>query len=402
MGELLGAGNEGVVFRATMADWSVVVKFMRTDRTSVRQKRTDALIKQDLSRSVDVRIAAPFDAVVRSGLVGHVSAFAPGINVSDLEHNPALLNLRQRVMTTIELGLLLAKLHSHGLAFGDLNKGAVRVQIVDSETVQVHLVDLDSVVMRGVPLPLTLGTPDTAAPELRNGEQPKSVALWQAADWTAFGHIALELLLAKTASCGIDSPELQVDAYMGIPPCLRSDDYGARVDRGAGLPSESLPPDLKRLLARLFDPNPTVRDGKRFLMALATELLNNHQLLCGTCGAAYFAHAARHLCFACGKQLAATLKVVLPTGEVKRVEQSLQLTCEQLGGHPALGRLPARIFTLGSATYLSTLNPSCPVYLYRNGARMLLPVGIHIPMLPNDRVQFGDKSATAMLFRAVI
>jgi tRNA A-37 threonylcarbamoyl transferase component Bud32 len=45
-----------------------------------------------------------------------------------LGENPAALNLRQRVMAVLKLGALLAKLHAVDIAFGDLNKGAVKVR----------------------------------------------------------------------------------------------------------------------------------------------------------------------------------------------------------------------------------------------------------------------------------
>lgn len=172
VGAPLGAGNEGLVLRGEMDGKAVAVKVLRPDRTGTRLERTRALVAKQLASSVDAHIAGPFDQLDFNGRAGHISWLVPGTDVAALPDLPMLLNSRQRVMATIRLGVLLAKIHRAGMAFGDLNKGAVRVLPAGEQDAEVYLVDLDSAVLRGVPLPPTLGAPDTAAPELRRGEQP--------------------------------------------------------------------------------------------------------------------------------------------------------------------------------------------------------------------------------------
>jgi DNA-binding helix-hairpin-helix protein with protein kinase domain len=397
VGAPLGAGNEGLVLRGEMDGKAVAVKVLRPDRTGTRLERTRALVAKQLASSVDAHIAGPFDQLDFNGRAGHISWLVPGTDVAALPDLPMLLNSRQRVMATIRLGVLLAKIHRAGMAFGDLNKGAVRVLPAGEQDAEVYLVDLDSAVLRGVPLPPTLGAPDTAAPELRRGEQPRSVAGWRAADWTAYGHLAIELLLAKTAGCGIYDPEDQVNAFMDVPPFLGSDVQSQRIDRSAGLPSVVLPGEIRRLLARLFSRDPAVRDGAAFVKALSAEVMNNHQIQCKACGAAYFVHQDLPTCPGCRKVPCPALQVVLPDGSRRPVSSGLHLTRELMGNQPHVSRSHARLFRLGAVTFVTALATNSHTLLLRGGVRMELPLGIHVPVMPGDRLRLGAASATELL-----
>lgn len=401
LGEPLGGGNEGLVLRGEMDGRAVAVKVLRADRTGTRLDRTRALVALQLASRVDARVAGPFDQVEYEDRAGHVSPLMPGADVALLAEQPVLLNPRQRVMATIRLGALLARLHRTGIAFGDLNKGAVKVVPVGDSDAEVYLVDLDSVVMRGVALPPTLGAPDTAAPELRRGEQPRSVAGWQAADWAAYAHLAIELMLGKTAGCGIDDPDEQVNAFMNVPPFLRGDAHGLRIDRSAGLPSVVLPSDLRRLLTRLFHTDPTVRDGPAFVKALAAEVMNNHQVRCRTCGATFFTHLEVPACPGCGNALCPPLQLVLPDGSRQPVASGLHVTRSLMGHSPFVSRSHARLFRLGAVTFVASLTTTSCTLLLRGGVRMELPQGIHVPVMPGDRLQLGSTSYAEALLRAL-
>jgi len=390
VGAPLGGGNEGLVLRGECDGGAVAVKVLRPDRTGTRAARTRALVSKAVSTRIDPRIAAPFDIFEYEARVGHVSPLVPGIDVADLAERPAVLNPRQRLLAVLRLGGLLARLHRHAMAFGDLNKGAVKVCAAGDADAEVFLVDLDSAVMRGAPLPLTLGAPDTAAVELRRGEQPSTVEGWQACDWTAFGHIAVDLLLNKTAACGIDDAEAQVNAFMGMPPFLVETSEGARIDRAAGLPKATLGPGLCRLLGRLFDPRPTARDGTALVNALASEVINNHQIQCGSCHGASLVHAGATSCPLCSGRLCPPLRMNLFGGRTISLDRDLNVTRELLGGAKYVSRLHARVFRIGAITFVCSLTDTSQTRLIRDGVPMVLSRGIHVPLLPGDRLRFGS------------
>jgi serine/threonine protein kinase len=392
MGEPIGGGAEGLVMRGEYEGKSVAVKILRPDRTGTRQSRTRALVARALSVNVDSRIAGPFDMFEFDSRVGHVSPLAPGIDVNTLTEQPDVLNPRQRMMATLRLGALLARIHKNGIAFGDLNKGAVKVRPAGEGDAEVYLVDLDSSVMRGVSLPPTLGAPDTAAIELRLGKPPATVEGWQASDWTAFGHVAIELLLNKTAACGIDDPETQVEAFMGVPPFLKDTSGAAKVDRAAGLPRATLGPEICRLLGRLFDPRPALRDGAALVRALATEVVNNHQVLCGACRGAFLVHAAAPVCPICGAALCPPLQLVLTDSRRIPLTGDVAVTRDLLGGAAHVSRLHARLFRLGAVTFICSLTATSQTRLIRDACPMRLSRGIHVPLMPGDRLSFGSGS----------
>lgn len=380
----LGAGNEGVVFKAAMGSGCVALKLFKKDSTGRREQRTVAITRLNLSRSLTPSVAGPFDVVNWEGRIGHVAPLVQGISVGELVENPALLSPRQRVVASIKLGGLLLQLHRRGLAFGDLNKGAVKLLPKGTSNVDVGLVDLDSMVLRDAPPPLTLGTPDTCAPEMRRGEQPATLAAWQAADWTAYGHVVLELLLAKTAACGIDDPVSQVNAYMGIPPCLLESSRGRAIDLASGLPAQALPVELRRPLTRLFDVNPQRRCGTAFVQAMTSELINNHQVGCSHCGLQYFVHHDLNSCPGCGASAKQDYKVILPNGSCQRLcSQGLMLTRRLFGGNPQVDPMHVRLFTMGGVPFVCAHGATA---LRRKGASFLLPTGLHVPLIRGDRI----------------
>jgi DNA-binding helix-hairpin-helix protein with protein kinase domain len=390
VGAPLGEGGQGVVLRARCDREEVALKIFKAAGSGTSSERLSALVDRGIPTRVDSRIAAPTDIVEYEGRLGHVSRLLSGIDVGQLGDAPTALNQRQRAIATVKLGALLLKLHAAGMAFGDLNKGAVKIRPTGDADVEVGLVDLDSAVMKGVSLPGVLGTPDTAAPELRQSIQPSTVAGWQAADWTAFGHVAVDLLLAKTASCGIDDVEQQIQAYMGVPPFLQDTHCGRAVDRAAGLPSETLSRDVRATLRRLFEPDPGRRDGPGFVRTLLNEIVHNRQIQCGQCGALYFAHDQGRTCPMCARAPAPPMKVVLTTGRQMPLSGHLDMTREMLGGHAYISRLHARLFTLGSVPYVVSLTQSASTVLVRGSSRYQIGAMVDVPVLPGDRLQFGS------------
>jgi hypothetical protein len=379
----IGAGNEGAAYHAQLDGQPHVVKLFKMDCTGRRRERTRALVQLDLSRNLTQQLAAPFDEVDWEGHVGHVATFVPGLSMQELIDQPALLTPRQRVLATIKLGALLARVHGHGLAFGDLNKGAIKLQPLGPNVVDVGLVDLDSLVMPGQTLPMTLGTPDTSAPELRDGRQPKTVAAWQAADWTAFGHVALELLLAKTAACGIDEPLAQIQAFLDVPPCLRDTPQGRRVDGAAGLSAAILPLEVRRAFARLFDRNTAHRDGPGFVKALTSALVNNHQVACNQCGMQYFAHEQLSDCPGCGSSTTGFTLYLANGMKLPLSKEGLVLTGKLLNSTQVRPR-HARLFMLGPVVFVCAYAPTA---VMRRGVLMQLTEGIHVPLVKGDRVR---------------
>ena len=378
----LGAGNEGVVFRGILSGAAVAVKIFKPDASGRRARRTRALVEANLSRSVSSSIAGPFDELEEwEGRAGHVAPLVAGFTVQELVDSPGHLSPRQRLLATIKLGALIAALHRRGLAFGDLNKGAVKVAATEPGDVRVSLVDLDSAVLPGSVPPMTLGTPDTCAPELREGVQPVSVAAWQAADWCAYGHVALELLTLKTASCGLDDPAEQVAAFMGMPPCLQDSPRGLAIDLAAGLPVHALPMTVRRPLARLFCA-PAQRDGRALVQALASELVNNHQVACTRCGAQYLAADETPACPACGKSTGRDYQLVLPTGARHRINREGYVVGRAKHGNDRrIEPVHLRFFSMGAVPFVAAFGNTT---LRRAGRTFRLPMGIHVPLQRND------------------
>lgn len=396
----LGEGGQGVVFRARRDRDEVALKIFKAAGSGTSAERLAALVNRDIPGRIDPRIAAPIDIVDVDGRLGHVSRLLPGIDVGQLGEAPTALNQRQRAIATVKLGALLLKLHAAGMAFGDLNKGAIKILPKGGAEVEVGLVDLDSAVMKGVALPGVLGTPDTAAPELRQSIQPSSVGGWQAADWTAFAHVATDLLLAKTASCGVDDFEEQIQAYMGVPPFLKETRAGQAVDRAAGLPSETLSRDVRAMLRRLFDPDPGRRDGPGFVRTLLNELAQNRQIQCGRCGTLYFAHDQCRSCPMCSQPPAPPLSVVFNSGRKLPLSAHLDMTRELLGGHAYTSRLHARLFTVGSVPFVVSLTQSASTVLVRGTGRYQISPMVDVPVLPGDRLQFGSSRFVEVMLTA--
>lgn len=393
--EPLGAGNEGVVFRGRLNGEQVAVKLFKHDGSGRRERRTRALVALNLSRTLSSSIAGPFKALSWEDRVGHVAPLVSGISVQELVDVPSLLTPRQRILATVKLGALVAAMHRHGMAYGDLNKGAVKVKPLGDNDVDVSLVDVDSAVLPGEPAPLTLGTPDTCAPELREGQQPTSIRAWQAADWTAFGHVAMELLLAKTAACGIEDAQAQVMAFMGVPPCLMDSSQGRAIDLAAGLPAQILPEAVRRPLSRLFDV-PSKRDGRALVQALATALINNHQVACPRCGLQYLVHHGLHTCPGCGLSASADLKIALPNGDRLRLTPSgVPLGRDAFGGNPRVQRVHARLFLLGGIPFVSAFGEAG--IQRAGGQKFLLPLGLHVPLQRGDRVNLAGAVAVMVI-----
>lgn len=178
--ELLGAGGQGEVYRATLGGRPVALKWYFPRNATPEQRRgLERLVKQG---PPDSRFLWPAELVSGAPGFGYVMPLreARFKSIVDLMKGRIDPSFRALLTAGFQLADSFLQLHSRGLCYRDVSFGNV---FFDPSTGDIRVCDNDNVGTDGVPFGGILGTPRFMAPEVVRGEAPPSSAtdLWSLA-----------------------------------------------------------------------------------------------------------------------------------------------------------------------------------------------------------------------------
>ncbi len=255
VGELVGAGGMGVVYRAVhpASGATVVVKFLREellDEPAVRARfgaevrAVQRLCHRNLVRYVD---GGPDFLVMEP---------APGVPLGLTIADTGAFALSRIASIGDQLLRGLAHAHARGIIHADVKSDNV---LLDTDGDRVTLIDFGVARLLDEPLavadPMLSGTPEYMAPEVILGATPGP-----AADIYAVGVILYELVTGTTPFAGGTSSEIMtrhVDDDV-VPPSMRS-------------PDREIPIALERVIMRALAKDPWLRFPSAIAFANALE-----------------------------------------------------------------------------------------------------------------------------------
>jgi serine/threonine protein kinase len=224
LGEQLGSGGMGIVFRASHPDMDreVVVKILREelmDNPIVVARFHDEVTLAQRIRHRGV-VAVLDHGELRDGRPFIVMERAPGVVLSRLVHEHAVSPARA-VAIVHELLAAVGAVHAHGVIHGDIKSDNILVDPANDD--RVTLIDFGVARLigcAGTPN-LISGTPEYMAPELASGN-----AATVASDMYAVGVVAYELVAGALPFTGGTPTEViarHADDPV-VPPSLRQPD----------------------------------------------------------------------------------------------------------------------------------------------------------------------------------
>jgi serine/threonine protein kinase len=169
IGELLGAGGQGEVYRASMNGQSVAVKwYFSAAATGEQRDALDVLIKKGPPAR---QFLWPLALATVPGVpdFGYVMPLRDGrySSIIDLMKRRVEPTFRALATACLELANSYLQLHSRGLCYRDISFGNV---FFDPNTGEVLICDNDNVTVNGTSFSGVLGTPRFMAPEVVRGE----------------------------------------------------------------------------------------------------------------------------------------------------------------------------------------------------------------------------------------
>lgn len=169
IGDMLGGGGQGEVYRAELAGETVAVKWYRAAVASAAQRRAlEELVHRGAPSPV---FLWPLDIVVapRTQGFGYVMPIRDPrfVGMSELVRRRVEPPARVIARVGLELAGAFLLLHAQGLCYRDISFGNV---FFDPETGEVLVCDNDNVAIDGSTIGGVLGTPRFIAPEVVRGE----------------------------------------------------------------------------------------------------------------------------------------------------------------------------------------------------------------------------------------
>ncbi|OPG12607.1 hypothetical protein B1L11_13680 [Microbispora sp. GKU 823] len=324
--EEIGSGGQGTVW--SLKGGQAAVKFVESGAGDDLRLRIAAVRRFDLS---GVPIARPLSLLVGDDIGYTMELLAEMTGIGTLIAVPherqaewfhATGGLRRRLRLLARAAEALDRIHSKGLAYGDVSPGNVLVS-ARSENDQVWLIDPDNLSVQARLPDAAYVTEDYAAPELLTGQAgPDSLT-----DVFAFAVLAFHTLALTHPFIGdmVDRDAgLEVDAFRGRLPWIdhQTDD---RNRSSQGLSRQiALTKGLRRLAAQTFEEGlhrperrPSMRDWHDKLDQAALLMI-----ACPGCGGTY--HAAMTGCPWCRREsrppvLRCDLHGYLPAGKAPEI-----------------------------------------------------------------------------------
>jgi DNA-binding helix-hairpin-helix protein with protein kinase domain len=297
LGELLGQGGQGAVYRVRGRDLAVKLAPVRhagvADRIRENVARVRRLPLQGLHVARPLRVLAephvgyvmelmtgmePLESLTRPP-ANRVSDFAPWY----LETG----SIQRRLRLLANTADLLGELHARGMAYGDASPANIFVS--DSpEHYETWLIDCDNI-SQGVS-PRTVYTPGYAAPELFGGH----VGSDSLTDSWSFAVVAVDTLCALHPFLGDyvhdGPPEFEEQAFRGELPWV-DDALDAMNATGRGVPREMvLTRPLSELASQCFSKSRKDRSERPTIGAWAERLHSaaDQLVICPDCGSGYY------------------------------------------------------------------------------------------------------------------
>lgn len=191
LGELIGKGGMGRVYRASVRDGGpdVAVKLLRDDLASVPDVVSRFVLERDLLRAIThPQVVRVRDLVVESDDLGIVMDLFGSGNLRTVKPPPQALNELLPVMVQVAQGL--AAVHAAGVVHRDVKPENILAEVGPDGTARIRLTDFGiSRLMGNTSTHLTsvIGTPGYIAPEVALGGSAGA-----AADVYAFGVLMYE------------------------------------------------------------------------------------------------------------------------------------------------------------------------------------------------------------------
>lgn len=317
----LGAGGQGTVFAARSCTTGKDVAVKRFHAAVANRPalvdRVRWLSTARLGERCSV-FAAPMIALSTSSGLGYVAPLVAGRDVSTFMQTEAPPLVDAMAVATA-LALAVARMENElGAAHGDLSSGNVLVGRAKAGNFLVKLIDLDNVVVPGLPPPLMVGTPAYLAPELFRGESPSRTS-----ERYALGCLIHELLLGAHPVLPLLGSNA---ATRELAQAVSSSPWRSAAGKPAGLPRSSIGPSLERLMQRALDgaprDRPTAADW-----CVELERALDRIFECEECGLGMVNTGTRTRCVLCG---ARGPTYALETSSGKRVP--IRMPCLTLRG----------------------------------------------------------------------
>lgn len=290
----LGSGGQGTVFEARSGTTGTHVAVKRFHAAFARHTSLVERVKWLSAARLGDRcsvFAAPMIALSASSGLGYVAPLVRGRDVSTFMQTEAPPFVDAMAVATA-LAIAVARMEDElGAAHGDLSSGNVLVGRAKAGNFLVKLIDLDNVVVPGLPRPLMLGTPAYLAPELFRGDAPSRVS-----ERYALACLVHELLLGAHPVL----PQLGPDAATReLAQAASSRPWTSGAARPAGLPRSTIGPALERLMQRALDgaagDRPTADEWR-----IELELALDRIFECDDCGLGMVNSGDRTRCVLCG------------------------------------------------------------------------------------------------------
>ena len=297
VGELLGRGGQGVVYRVRAS--RLVVKLLRDNNSPWRRNKLrnqlTAIKRMPLQ---DMHIARPV-AMLAEPHLGYVMELLTGmVPLKTLMEAPKqgiaewyiqTGGLRRRLNLLAKAVNLLSRIHGKGLAYGDPSPGNIFIS-EDPAAHEVWLIDADNLRYQSSPADDPVYTLEYGAPELVQGHSGVNTLT----DAYAFAVIAFRTLALVHPLLGDyvndGEPELEEQALCGKLPWI--DHAGEDLNRASnGIPREMvLSPRLFDLAQRTFEMglnNPQQRPGLTEWVEKLT-IATESTLSCQECGGSFY------------------------------------------------------------------------------------------------------------------
>jgi DNA-binding helix-hairpin-helix protein with protein kinase domain len=407
VGELLGAGGQGEVYRALVDGIPFALKWYHRHYVEI-----DTGLRARLERAIrrgapTADFLWPFDLVEieGSGSFGYFMPLRGGrfVGMRDLIAPPphrVELSLTKRAQLCLQLAHSFHELHASGFCYQDINFGNI---FFDPDTAQILICDNDNVNVDGAEASI-YGTRKFMAPEvvLREALPSSRTDLYSMAVlffYTLLGWHPLDG--RREHELGLMNAEAELRLYGSAPlflfdPVTQANGPVAGFHDAIAARWESLPQAVRALFIRAFtaglhDPEARVLETQ---WRTALSMVPGAVYLCDRCGFEHVAelrkgHAiVRATCLACGAQLPRPLFLIVGAhAERLSLDETVRDGAARVEAHPSRPDLTG-LRNLGGETWRAGLP---------DGSAHKVPPGQAVRLLPGIRIDFGNAAGQVVL-----
>lgn len=394
---LLKAGGQGTVYLGTdlRTNQPVVVKIFhdKFDRNETIQRMT-FLIDQRLG-DICPSLAAPFDAIIKKSVIGHIAPYIPGIRLEEFLEKPTC-TFQERLNLALEAASLTNKLHGRQIAFGDIHANNFIV-CKKGSTYILSLIDFDNFNASGLPAPPMAGHSLYLTPEIRsNMVNRKRVVPNFETDRYALGILQSEIILLFHPACGSDESEAAVAKAMSEPwrfdPSIGSNDPASAEMCSVRILSS----DICRLFRSTFGKDRTARPSAAQWIITLEEALKR-VYLCPVCGCPTIIDSSKFACPLHQHPFPILTLLIKPTGQRIRLNRGVVvLGRKELGQSSSVSRQHVICRRFGPEAWLEPIGQNgTERWSGYNWKRLSNNVPVLIQA--KDRLRFADVEVEVMI-----